>query len=428
MSASATTQKYGTILTAAGKAAVANAVVTNTLIEIKHIALGTGAGSEYYPTESQTALKNQVYQMEANSVYVDADNPNWIVVEGLIPESAGGWTIREAAIKMADGTVFAIGSYPSSYKPKLEEGSAVGIGFKFIMQVTNADVVSMNIDPSTVYATIQYVDKSISNHASQTNVHGGTYLVTPNRLMLRNDDGRCQVEAPIEPKDAANKEWTEEALNDAVDALSGLFGSGARMFVSRTSGFWTVPDGVYQVLLYLTGGGASGARPGQNLEASGGSAGGTAIASIAVTPGQKIDFVIGSGGSIPALNSNGNNGGASTCLGVTASGGVGGRLGDEAQSHFVPAGGSASGGMLNLRGGPGSAGFSSREGGPIGGDGGSSFWGGGGVGSAWRADPPQEDMNGGAPGAGGGGGNGGIPDNPDYRAGAGEDGIIVISY
>ncbi len=60
MSAGTTTQKYGTILTATGKAAIANAVATNTLIALKYIALGDGGGSEYYPGESQTALKNQV--------------------------------------------------------------------------------------------------------------------------------------------------------------------------------------------------------------------------------------------------------------------------------------------------------------------------------------------------------------------------------
>jgi phage-related tail fiber protein len=191
-------------------------VATNTLIALKYIVLGDGGGSEYYPGESQTALKNQVYQMSANNVYVDPDNPNWIVVEGLIPESAGGFTIREAAIKAEDGKVIAIGSYPSSYKPKLDEGSAVGSGCKYSLEVTNAAVVNMNIDPSTVYATIQYVNNRVSNHASETNAHGGTYIATPLRLMFRNEAGRCQVEAPVENKDAANREWTEQAISAAM--------------------------------------------------------------------------------------------------------------------------------------------------------------------------------------------------------------------
>ncbi len=235
MSAGSTTQKYGTILTATGKAAIANAVATNTLIALKYIALGDGGGSEYYPGESQTALKNQVYQMPANGVYVDPDNPNWIVVEGMLPESAGGFTIREAAIKDEDGKVIAIGSYPPSYKPKLEEGSAVGIGFKFIMEVTNADVVNMNIDPSTVYATIQYVNNRVSNHASETNAHGGTYIATPLRLMFRNEAGRCQVEAPVENKDAANKGWTEQASSEAIQTALAKFIGTVFWFAGMTA-------------------------------------------------------------------------------------------------------------------------------------------------------------------------------------------------
>ncbi len=54
MSAGDTKQRYGTILTATGKAAIANAVATNTLVDFRFIALGDGGGSEYYPGESQT--------------------------------------------------------------------------------------------------------------------------------------------------------------------------------------------------------------------------------------------------------------------------------------------------------------------------------------------------------------------------------------
>ena len=42
--------------------------------------------------------------------------------------------------------------------------------------------------------------------------HGGTYLKTPNRLMLRNNDGRCQVADPIDPADATPMQWVEKAI------------------------------------------------------------------------------------------------------------------------------------------------------------------------------------------------------------------------
>ena len=200
-------QRYGTILTAAGRQAVAAAVATATTVDIKCVALGDGGGAEYYPAEDQTDLKRQVYQDEANAVYIDPDNPNRIFVELAIPETACGFTIREAAIRTGDHTVIAIGTNPSYYKPVLAEGAATAIAYRFILEVTNASVVALKIDSSLVYATVAYVNNAVANHVNQTNVHGGTYYNTPNRLALRNALGCTQVSDPVEELDAANRRW-----------------------------------------------------------------------------------------------------------------------------------------------------------------------------------------------------------------------------
>lgn len=203
-------QKYGTLLTAAGKQAIALAIASDTMVNIKYVALGDGAGAEYMPTEEQTDLKRQVYQAEANSITIDPDNPNRIYVELVLPETVGGFTVREAAIKSESGTVIAVGTNPSYYKPVVAEGAATAIGYKFILEVTNASVVTLKIDPSHVYATISYVINAIENHSKQTNVHGGTYEKTPLRLMFRNKDGRCQVGGPLVGDDATPMWWIEE--------------------------------------------------------------------------------------------------------------------------------------------------------------------------------------------------------------------------
>ncbi|EGT4521966.1 TPA: phage tail protein, partial [Clostridioides difficile] len=50
-------KSYYTIITDVGKAKIANASVTGNKVGFVKIQLGDGGGSEYTPTESQTALK-----------------------------------------------------------------------------------------------------------------------------------------------------------------------------------------------------------------------------------------------------------------------------------------------------------------------------------------------------------------------------------
>lgn len=224
--------------------------------------------------------------------------------------------------------------------------------------------------------------------------------------------------------------------------ITGRFGT--RLFSSQISGAWTVPAGVYSILLHLTGGGASGAFATGVLEASGGSAGGTAIKSIAVTPGQVIPFVIGAGAPGVAEGQNGINGGISSCLGITAEGGKGGYFGNVAGAEYR-IGGFAAGGDLNLQGGHSGMGIDNSNvtnnlGNMCwGGAGGTSYWGVGGIGQYMLTTIPYTtaltlaDFNGKNPGSGGAGtpgqGNSGLkfPDNPSV-SGSGADGIIVIKY
>lgn len=213
------TQKYGTIVTDRGRQIIAAAVATNTKVDIKYVALGDGNGAEYFPSVSQSALKNQVFQAEANSVYQDEANLSWIVVQMYVPEHIGGWWVRELAVKTAGGDVLAIGTVPTFYKPIMPEGSATGTYYRVFLEVSNATVVNLIVDPSTVMASKSDVERMISDHAKQTNVHGGTYEKTPNRLMLRNAKGQCQVADPEHDADATPKLWAEKKIDEKLKAF-----------------------------------------------------------------------------------------------------------------------------------------------------------------------------------------------------------------
>ena len=216
MSATPSTQKYGTIVTDRGRQIIAAAVATDTKVDIKYVALGDGNGAEYYPSVNQAALKNQVFQAEANSVDQDDQNQSWIVVQLYVPEHIGGWWVREVAVKTASGAVLAIGTVAPSYKPIMEEGSAAGTYYRIILEVSNATVVNLIVDPSTVMASKEDVERLINAHAKLTNVHGGTYEKTPSRLMLRNAKGQCQVADPEHDADATPKQWMEKKVDEKI--------------------------------------------------------------------------------------------------------------------------------------------------------------------------------------------------------------------
>lgn len=193
-----------------------------------------------------------------------------------------------------------------------------------------------------------------------------------------------------------------------ISASSGF----AQSVVFTSDGTFTVPAGVTSIVVECWGaGGAGGGSSINGMGGSGGGGGGYARGTFNVTPGQEIDFEIGTGGTGVAGES-GNPGSHTVFLTLCAFGGSGGggNLGP------VGTGGSASGGYVNIAGSNGLIGTST---GGNGGDG--ALGGNGGEGNKnGDGDPGTE------PGGGGGGGertNSGI-----MRGGNGADGQITISW
>jgi phage-related tail fiber protein len=146
-------ENFYTIVTAIGKAKIANSYALGTKLNLAQFKVGDGGGVYYNPTEDQTLLRNQVWSGNISSIYVDDNNPNWIVVEVVIPATDGGFMIREAAIFDDTGNMIAIGKYPETYKPLLEDGSAKDLYIKMILEVSNTSSITLKIDPSVVLAT-----------------------------------------------------------------------------------------------------------------------------------------------------------------------------------------------------------------------------------------------------------------------------------
>ncbi|MDL1992990.1 phage tail-collar fiber domain-containing protein [Vibrio parahaemolyticus] len=149
--------KYYTILTETGKSKIANAAALGRQVKLTHLAVGDGNGSEYDPVESQTELRKENYRSPISNLGTDAQNPNWVVAEGLVPVDVGSWFVREVGLFDEDGDLFAIGKYPETYKPTLAEGTGRDLYIRFIMVVSNTDTIDMKIDPTVAIATKNWV-------------------------------------------------------------------------------------------------------------------------------------------------------------------------------------------------------------------------------------------------------------------------------
>jgi len=165
-------QEYFTTLTVIGEAKHANAVVTGSKVDYATMDIGDGNGVVPIPSRTQTNLVHKVDSFAINTISIDPDNSSQIIVELVIPETEGGWWIRELGIRDAAGDLIAVASVPPSYKPVLLEGSGRNQVIRVVLLVSSTAVVNLKIDPAIVMATRKYVDDIV---ALPSGVDAGTY-------------------------------------------------------------------------------------------------------------------------------------------------------------------------------------------------------------------------------------------------------------
>ncbi|WP_210452352.1 phage tail protein [Pantoea ananatis] len=153
--------KFYAIVTNLGAAKIANAVSLGTKLNITHMAVGDGGGVSPAPNAGQTKLVNEVRRAALNSLTVDAANNSQIIAEQIIPETEGGFWIREMGLFDGDGTLIAVCNTADTYKPLLQEGSGRTQRLRMIIVVSSTDAITLKIDPSVVLATRQYVDDGV---------------------------------------------------------------------------------------------------------------------------------------------------------------------------------------------------------------------------------------------------------------------------
>ncbi|SDP46069.1 Phage tail-collar fibre protein [Ralstonia sp. 25mfcol4.1] len=155
-------QTYFLIPTADGEAKLANAQALGVPLKLTAMSVGDANGALPIPDRARKTLINERRRAAINSLTQDPQNASQFIAEQVIPETEGGWWIREAGLHAEDGTLVYYANIPETYKPVLAEGSARTQVVRLVCLNTSGATVELKVDPSIVLATRGYVDTQIA--------------------------------------------------------------------------------------------------------------------------------------------------------------------------------------------------------------------------------------------------------------------------
>ena len=153
--------KFYTLLTEIGAAKLASAAALGVPLKITQLAVGDGGGVLPTPSAQQTKLVAEKRRAALNMLYIDPQNSSQLIAEQVIPETDGGWWIREVGLFDDTGALIAVGNCPESYKPQLAEGSGRTQTVRMVLITSSTDNFTLKIDPAVVLATRKYVDDKV---------------------------------------------------------------------------------------------------------------------------------------------------------------------------------------------------------------------------------------------------------------------------
>lgn len=163
-------QEYFSILTNKGIDLLLKAAANKTQIALSKMSVSDDEGEI---DQSITRLEGVKHSFSINSLIVDEADPHQLIAEGVINADVGGFYINKAGIYTANDELFAVAKLPRTYKPKLAEGSAKDITIRFIMQVDNANDITLKVDNNIVLVTRNW---AISNFAAKNHNHDERYV------------------------------------------------------------------------------------------------------------------------------------------------------------------------------------------------------------------------------------------------------------
>ncbi|PNM14981.1 phage tail protein [Yersinia enterocolitica] len=211
-----------------------------------------GPEAEPVRAASQARLVNEQRRAALNALTIDPNNPRQVIAEQIIPETEGGWWIREIGLLNKAGELIAIANCPESYKLQMQEGSGRTQLIRMILMVSSTAAVILKTDPAVLLATRHYADQlisttvtSISNHIRTLNPHPQYLLASHNLFDLGNIKA---ARANLQLGSAATRN-----VGNAQDELMqvGAFGWGGNCIMASAGINALTKTGMYCVNQYV---------------------------------------------------------------------------------------------------------------------------------------------------------------------------------
>lgn len=176
---------YYTLLTNDGLAYETARKAAGLPIKLTKMSVGDGNGAVYNPEATATALRREVWRGDINALLQDPNNSSWLIAELTIPDSVGGWYVREAGIWTDTGVLYAVVKYPESFKPVLAtSGSGKEFYLRAIFQTSNAASVTLQVDETVVKATRAWVTDFVAGELAKRDAKQSARVATVGPITL----------------------------------------------------------------------------------------------------------------------------------------------------------------------------------------------------------------------------------------------------
>lgn len=150
--------QYYCLLTDAGAALEAQALVEGKPVRLTHIAVGDGNGVVPTPDVSATALVHEVHRRAIDARTQSVDDPNIAILHATIPAEEGGWWIRELGVyaepldEGGEPVLYAYGNHAPYYKMLPQAGQMTSHELQVPVITSSAATIEIVI-PDTGYAS-----------------------------------------------------------------------------------------------------------------------------------------------------------------------------------------------------------------------------------------------------------------------------------
>ena len=190
--------EFYTVITDAGREAVARAMQAGEKVDITHFAVGDGGGVPVTPNESQTQLVNECWRGLVSTYKQEGTN---IIIDTYIPSDEESFTAREMGVFTADGVLFAVCNTPEMRKVLPNEGAVGNFTLAMQIDVSNLDTNYIVIQTNPQLDFIKNSEKG-----------------QPNGVLPLNEEGKADAEY-LPEMDFYTK---AETLADDTKTLFGL--------------------------------------------------------------------------------------------------------------------------------------------------------------------------------------------------------------